>query len=66
MSRTTCARCRHPRPLHSKGAACQAKGCKAGTDGKPCEYFTDVMPAVTPAVPAVVFQAPDTALPIAG
>lgn len=67
MSRIICARCRHPRPLHSQGAhsdstQCQARGCHAGPGGMPCQQFvplTDV--AASAVVPAAVFHSPQLA-----
>lgn len=58
--RVICARCRHPRPLHSNGeTGCLARGCHSGPDGAPCPKFVEVPVPVggdATAVPAARFQ----------
>lgn len=68
MPRTTtgrviCARCRHPRLLHSNGETeCKARGCHSGTDGGPCQAFVaEIVPAAAEQAAALTpqFVAPD-------
>jgi hypothetical protein len=58
--RVICARCRHPRPLHSNGETeCKARGCHSGPDGGPClEFVAEIVPAAEPAVLAPAFREP--------
>lgn len=61
--RVICGNCRHPRPLHSVSgtpSACQARGCKAGPGGEPCDGFIEATVTHLPVMP--MFRAPGVAV----